>query len=85
MENVTLVGAFLAGLLSFLSPCVLPMLPTFSAILAGGSRRPYVSVTAFLTGFTTMFILMGLPLLFWGSSSLNTRRSSVRQGPSLSS
>lgn len=66
MENVTLVGAFLAGLLSFLSPCVLPMLPTFSAILAGGSRRPYVSVTAFLAGFTTMFILMGATASFLG-------------------
>lgn len=39
MEQVTLAGAFLAGLLSFLSPCVLPMLPTFSVILAGAGTE----------------------------------------------
>ena len=66
MENVTLAGAFLAGLVSFLSPCVLPMLPTFSAILAGDARRPYMRVAAFLAGFTAMFICMGATASFLG-------------------
>jgi hypothetical protein len=35
MENVDLVTAFIAGLLSFLSPCVLPLVPAYIANLAG--------------------------------------------------
>ena len=38
MELTLLVGSFLAGVLSFLSPCVLPLLPTFSLILANNSQ-----------------------------------------------
>lgn len=37
MFDVTLVGAFLAGLASFLSPCVLPMVPFYLSYLAGVS------------------------------------------------
>ena len=39
MELTLLSGAFIAGVLSFLSPCVLPLLPTFSLILAKNSRQ----------------------------------------------
>jgi len=35
MENISLVVAFSAGLLSFLSPCVLPLVPVYLASLAG--------------------------------------------------
>ena len=55
MELTLLGGAFLAGFLSFISPCVLPLLPTFSLILAknsqqdgGEARRLYANTTAFL-------------------------------------
>lgn len=37
MEAVSFGAAFLAGVVSFVSPCVLPMLPTFLLILAGSS------------------------------------------------
>ena len=37
MGSVSVVAAFLAGLASFVSPCVLPMLPTFLLVLAGSS------------------------------------------------
>ena len=66
MEMTLLGGAFLAGFLSFISPCVLPLLPTFSLILAknsqqdgGESRRLYANTTAFLAGFTLVFVLLG--------------------------
>ena len=59
MELTLFGGAFLAGVLSFLSPCVLPLLPTFSLILAKNSQqdgreaqRLYVNTAAFLAGFT---------------------------------
>lgn len=66
LGNVTLVAAFFAGILSFLSPCVLPLLPTFSAMLAGAvvgqednPRKLYVNAFCFLAGFTLVFIIMG--------------------------
>lgn len=66
MELTLLGGAFLAGFLSFISPCVLPLLPTFSLILAknsqqdgGEARRLYANTTAFLAGFTLVFVLLG--------------------------
>ena len=39
MTVTMLGGAFLAGVLSFVSPCVLPLLPTFSLILAQNSKQ----------------------------------------------
>ncbi|EKU72035.1 cytochrome c biogenesis CcdA family protein [Selenomonas sp. F0473] len=66
MTLTMLGGAFLAGFLSFVSPCVLPLLPTFSLILAQNSkqdgeeaRRLYANTTAFLAGFTLVFVLLG--------------------------
>jgi len=71
--NVTYPGALLAGLLSFVSPCVLPIVPPYLAYLAGLSfeelrnegagaaqRRQIVeSAIAFVLGFTTVFVALG--------------------------
>lgn len=66
MGSLTLGAAFGAGLLSFASPCVLPMLPTFLLLLAGssqgegrGRRRLLGNTLAFLAGFTLVFLAMG--------------------------
>ncbi|MGZ3601774.1 MAG: cytochrome c biogenesis CcdA family protein [Ktedonobacterales bacterium] len=75
MAHVSLVGAFLAGLLSFVSPCVLPLTPAYIAQLAGpaiwrtremeprerSSMRLTTSLhaAAFVAGFTTTFIALG--------------------------
>ena len=37
MENVSLISAFLAGLLSFISPCVLPLVPAYISFISGVS------------------------------------------------
>ena len=37
VSNISLVGAFGAGVLSFLSPCVLPLVPPYLCFLAGVS------------------------------------------------
>src|SRR3989304_8592991 len=39
MENVTLVTAFLAGILSFVSPCVLPIVPGYISFVSGVSLQ----------------------------------------------
>lgn len=68
-------GAALAGILSFLSPCILPMVPFYLSymagismselrgdgkIAAGATRRLVVSSIAFALGVTTIFVLLGL-------------------------
>jgi len=59
--------AFLAGLLSFLSPCVLPLVPSYIGFLTGmtlpemtGRRRiALLHAVLFVTGFSLIFILLG--------------------------
>ena len=68
MENVTLLAAFGAGLVSFVTPCVLPMVPVYFASLAGpdvlegasaGRRRLFLHSLSFVLGFSLVFTLMG--------------------------
>ena len=74
MFDVTLAGAFLAGLISFLSPCVLPMVPFYLSYLAGvsvntmasdGTVAPAVRGRAiagslfFAAGMLTVFVSLG--------------------------
>ncbi|MBI2109382.1 MAG: sulfite exporter TauE/SafE family protein [Parcubacteria group bacterium] len=71
METVTLSIAFVAGLISFLSPCVLPIIPGFLAYLSGASlNRPetrgrmaiFVNSLFFVIGFSAVFALLGVLL-----------------------
>ena len=66
--DMTLVGVFGAGLLTFLSPCVLPMVPIIAAnyLLAGNDSRfaRLHSTLLFSLGFLLTFTLMGLSLPF---------------------
>lgn len=62
-----IVVAFVAGLLSFLSPCVLPLVPSYIGFLTGmtlpelGARRraAFVHALLFVAGFSLVFILLG--------------------------
>lgn len=67
--------AFLAGLLSFLSPCVLPVVPSYLSFVTGmsatsemQSRRHLAILHAalFVTGFTLIFIALGLTATAFG-------------------
>lgn len=70
MTESLIVGAFLGGLVSFLAPCVLPILPGFLAYLAGastteaGSKRKAIFINSifFVLGFSTVFALLGVLL-----------------------
>jgi len=75
-EDLSLILAFAAGLLSFLSPCVLPLIPSYISILGGVgfkggpvtpagknlSSRPRLLRTAagFVLGFSAVFIILGI-------------------------
>lgn len=54
---------FLEGVLTFISPCLLPMLPIYVSYFAGGGNRSasktLKSALGFVTGFTIIFVAMG--------------------------
>lgn len=73
--EITFVGAALAGLLSFFTPCILPMVPFYLSYMAGISmselrdeggiapgaqRRLIVSAFAFAMGVTSIFVMLGM-------------------------
>jgi len=75
MLDVSYLGAALAGLLSFATPCVLPMVPFYLCYMAGLSmselredqdippgaqRRLFISAVFFALGVTTIFVLLGM-------------------------
>jgi cytochrome c-type biogenesis protein len=71
--NTTIVAALLAGLVSFLSPCVLPLVPPYLVYLAGASlerladaepkrqvrRETIAAAFLFVAGFSTVFVALG--------------------------
>lgn len=73
MADVTLPAAFVAGLASFASPCVLPLVPPYLCYLAGTSldqithkaptdaaaRRTLGAALLFVAGFSTVFVALG--------------------------
>ena len=67
MDLPLFVGAFVAGLLMFLAPCTLPIVPGYLAFIAGvpqgqaGSsrRRIFINALAFVVGFSAVFIILG--------------------------
>ena len=65
------VIAFLEGIITFISPCLLPMLPIYVSYFAGGSeksrRKIFLCALGFVTGFTLIFVSMGAFAGFIGS------------------
>lgn len=73
MPNVTILAALVAGMLSFLSPCVLPLVPPYLVYLTGTSlerfaekegapqvrRETIVAALLFVLGFSTVFVALG--------------------------
>jgi cytochrome c-type biogenesis protein len=78
LENITVFAAFIAGLLSFISPCVLPLIPVYLGYLSGSTLtadetppRSYVFAHAlmFVAGFTFIFVVVfGVPAGFLGGA-----------------
>ena len=58
--------AFLAGLISFLSPCVLPLVPSYLGVI-GGARTPLWRALGFILGFGVVFIALGATASALGS------------------
>ncbi|MBU0972585.1 MAG: cytochrome c biogenesis protein CcdA [Proteobacteria bacterium] len=77
-ETITFPAAFIAGLLSFLSPCVLPLIPAYFSFITGLSvdemtadtkgirQKVILSTLAYVAGFSSIFILFGASASFLG-------------------
>ena len=70
-DGLTIAAAFVAGLLSFASPCVLPILPGFLTYLGGiglkegmkaSKGRIFLNAIAYVLGFSFVFSLLGVLL-----------------------
>lgn len=78
--NISFFGAFFAGLLSFLSPCVLPLIPSYITYITGLSfadlqeehpahkvrQQTVIHSLLFIAGFTIVFVLLGASATFIG-------------------
>ena len=55
--------SFLEGIITFISPCLLPMLPIYISYFAGGGERKLgktlVNASGFVLGFTVVFVALG--------------------------
>src|SRR6202140_5149646 len=81
MANVSILAALLAGMLSFLSPCVLPLVPPYLVYLAGTSLERFAdaepeprvrwetigAACLFVAGFSTVFVALGASAASFGS------------------
>ncbi len=73
IQNVSIPAALIAGLVSFLSPCVLPLVPPYLIYLTGATiehvaneeteaaskRAVMISAALFVLGFSTVFVMLG--------------------------
>ena len=70
MAEISIFLAFIAGIVSFLAPCVLPLIPGFLAYLAGTSleeakikrKEVFINSLLFVLGFSIVFSLLGVLL-----------------------
>ncbi|HEY0145402.1 MAG TPA: cytochrome c biogenesis protein CcdA [Methylovirgula sp.] len=80
-NDVTLSAAAAAGLLSFLSPCVLPLVPPYLTFIAGTTiedvatekvgrarRDIFLAAVLFVAGFSTVFVALGATASFFGQA-----------------
>jgi cytochrome c-type biogenesis protein len=79
MDRVSVISAFIAGVASFISPCVLPLVPGYISFISGVSldrlrqeqtestRRSVIFASLiFIAGFSTIFILLGASATYAG-------------------
>ena len=87
LSSIGLLAAFLAGIVSFLSPCVLPLVPGYLSYIAGGTpvlaggekpsilaRLPSVGLSlCFVLGFSSIFVVLGASATALGQLLLSYR------------
>ena len=77
LSPINLLVAFAAGTLSFLSPCMLPLVPGYLAVLGTdeeGQRSRVRAAAWFVAGFAVVFVLLGMGSGLAGGGVLRARR-----------
>jgi cytochrome c-type biogenesis protein len=78
MPSITFLAALAAGILSFLSPCILPLVPVYLANIAGASvltsglpdrRNIFLHTISFIVGFSLVFTALGASLGLLGAAA----------------
>ena len=88
--GISAAAVFAAGLLTFLSPCVLPLIPVYLSILSGGPDaeggrfRGVLASLAFAAGFTLVFSVLGLSATVLGRALIEPAYCSSRSAGSWS-
>jgi cytochrome c-type biogenesis protein len=87
VTSVSYTAAFIAGILSITSPCVLPVVPLYVAYLMGSSDRSkdrrrtlMLNATAFVIGFSLVFVLVGTAFGFLGTLMAERKTLLVQLG-----
>ncbi len=84
--SFNLVAFFIAGLLSFLSPCILPLLPGYMGMIGAwgsegvGRRQRIFLILMFIAGFTLVFLSLGLTATLLGNLISATKGWVARLG-----
>lgn len=85
MDNISLLAAFTAGIISFISPCVLPLIPGYLSFISGVSveemeigdkrskalKKVVLNTLFFVLGFSVVFTALGASATFVGSFLLS--------------
>lgn len=69
-QNLLISSVFLAGLASFLSPCIFPIVPIYFGILSKGGRK-VLNTFLFIMGLSLTFVSLGFSFGFLGDLLLN--------------
>jgi cytochrome c-type biogenesis protein len=91
-QNVNVLIAFGGGIVSFLSPCVLPIVPAYLSLITGLSvgeltetghdneqiRRIVIDTSLFVAGFTVVFVILGLISTTLGQTVLRNQETLTR-------
>ncbi|MCL1972283.1 MAG: cytochrome c biogenesis protein CcdA [Endomicrobia bacterium] len=84
LGKIPLLASFAAGLLTFASPCVLPLIPAFISFITGSSiedlrehktslRKTFSKAVIFVLGFSFVFVLLGLSASWLGGVLIEFR------------
>ena len=81
LDNFPIIVSFIAGIATFISPCVLPLIPAYITLVTGLSlnqlseknnlSKIFLSSLFFVLGFSAIFVLLGISATFIGSFFLD--------------
>lgn len=72
-QELLLTSIYIAGLLSFFSPCIFPILPVYLSILSNGEKKSLIKTLMFVLGLSTTFLILAFGLGLIGELFFNEK------------